>query len=329
MSYYRDWAPYVPVAQRKRNGLRRAQKRMKKGESLQPVSIAGNKIAKTFWGQAWCDHFEQYRDFANRLPRGKTYARNGSVCDLRITKGKITGMVSGSALYDVVIKIKPLDSKKWKTIRKNCGSSVHSLIDLMRGQLSDEVIARLTDAKAGMFPIGNEMSMSCDCPDYSSLCKHLAAVMYGVGNRLDSSPELLFLLRGVDQSELIAEAIASGNAQSDVGLDTESDLQGDDLGAIFGIEMAETPTVKKKASRKKAVKKKASPKKKKATQKKRAAKKRTGQTKPAKQKVAKKTIKKPAVKRKATKKATQKKKVAKKKAIKKKAVKKVAGKKGR
>ena len=275
MSYYGDWAPYVPVAQRKRNGTRQAQKRMKKGESLQPVEIAGNVIAKTFWGQAWCKHFEQYRDFANRLPRGKTYARNGSVCDLRITKGKITGMVCGSQLYDVDITIKPLDSKKWKAIRKQCGKSVHSLIDLMRGQLSDEVIGQLTDAEKGMFPLGDEMSLSCDCPDYSSLCKHLAAVMYGAGNRLDTSPDLLFLLRGVDQSELIADAIASGNAQNDVGLNTESGLEGDDLGAIFGIEMAETPTVKKKTPRKKpAVKKRVSRKK--------AIKKKVAKKKPAK-----------------------------------------------
>ncbi|MGB7347637.1 MAG: SWIM zinc finger family protein [Pirellulaceae bacterium] len=297
MSYYdREWEPYVPVAQRKANGKREAKKRLKKGENLQPVEIAGRTIVKTFWGQAWCDHFESYRDFANRLPRGRTYARNGSIADLRITTGRITGMVCGSDLYQVEIQIGPLKAAKWKAIRKGCGTSVHSLIDLMRGKLSDDVIARLTDAKEGMFPIGNEMSLSCDCPDYSRLCKHLAAVMYGVGNRLDASPELLFVLRGVDQSELIAEALGSDQASSAMGLDSQSDLDGEDLGAIFGIEMAEVPT-KRKSVRKAPVKKKLAKKKepkKKNIVKKKAAKKKPGKKQPTKRKPSSK--KKPAKK---------------------------------
>lgn len=285
MSYYNDWAPYVPVAQRKANGVREATKRMKKGDSLQPVKIVGNQIAKTFWGRAWCSHFESYRDYANRLPRGKTYARNGSVCDLRVMPGKVTGMVCGSELYDVVIRIEPLKAKQWAAIRKSCGESVHSLIDLMRGHLSDEVIGRLTDPKTGMFPIGTQMRMSCDCPDSSRLCKHIAAVMYGVANRLDASPELLFVLRAVDQNELITDAIASPGAGDAMGLDQESSLAGEDLGAIFGIEMAEEP-VKKKPVKKKPVKKKAVKRKavKKKVVKKKAVKKKAARKKAAKKK---------------------------------------------
>lgn len=289
MSYYGRWAPYVPVARRKAHGVREAQSRMKKGQSLQPVQIVGNKISKSFWGQAWCEHFEGYRDFSNRLPRGKTYARNGSVCHLAITPGRIFGLVCGSELYDVNIKIDAITPKKWKAIRNNCRQSVHSLIDLMRGKLSDEVIARLTDTNNGLFPIGKEMTLSCDCPDYSRLCKHLAAVMYGVAARLDSQPELLFVLRGVDQRELIADAIASQD--SDMGLEAASDFDNDDLGSIFGIEMAPPTTtslksktnvkrkstkklIKKKVIRKKATKKVTTkkPLKKKATTKKKAKK---------------------------------------------------------
>lgn len=273
MAFYGRWAPYVPVAQRRSNGKRQVQARMKKGESPQPINIPGRKIATTFWGQAWCDHFEQYRDYSNRLPRGRTYARNGSIADLRITSGTIKAMVCGSSLYDIVIEIKPLSKKKWNAICHDCGTSVHSLIDLMRGKLSDDVIRRMTDPAEGMFPIGREMSLSCDCPDYSKLCKHLAAVLYGVGHRLDTSPDLLFKLRGVDQNELIARAIANGSTGDAVGLEHQSELDGEDLGALFGIEMTEvsaTPA-KKKAARKTT--KKASKKNIKTTQKKVAKKK--------------------------------------------------------
>ncbi|TWT94337.1 SWIM zinc finger family protein [Neorhodopirellula pilleata] len=313
MSYYGRWAPYVPVARRKANGVREAQTRMKKGQSLQPVQIAGTKISKTFWGQAWCEHFEGYRDFSNRLPRGKTYARNGSVCHLEITPGKIFGLVCGSELYDVNIQIDALPAKKWKAIRKDCQHSVLSLIDLMRGKLSEEVIARLTNPKDGLFPIGKEMSLSCDCPDYSRLCKHLAAVMYGVAARLDSQPELLFVLRGVDQSELIADAIST--QESDLGLEAASDFEGDDLGAIFGIEMASPAKdlpKKKKAAKKKSVKKKAS---KKKTSKKKASKKKASKKKSVKKKAAKKK----AVKKKALKRKMAKRKVTKSKGVNKRA----------
>jgi len=308
MRYDGRWAPYVPVARRKANGVRQAQSRVKKGRSLQPVQISGRTISNTFWGQAWCKHFEGYRDFSNRLPRGKTYARNGSVCHLEITSGKIFGLVCGSELYDVNIKIDPLPSKKWKAIRDDCRQSVHSLIDLMRGRLNEEVIARLTNTHDGMFPIGKEMSLSCDCPDYSRLCKHLAAVMYGVAARLDSQPELLFVLRGVDQSELIADAITSQN--SDLGREASSDFDDDDLGAIFGIEMASPTNVaakKKKIKKQKRTAKNGVKKPSKNAIKKKTAAKKPARKKPAKKKhserAAKKTVIKKSFKRKPAKKS--------------------------
>jgi uncharacterized Zn finger protein len=58
-------------------------------------------VARTFWGEAWCENLERYSDFANRLPRGRTYVRNGSVVDLRIAPGAVTALVSGSDLYEV------------------------------------------------------------------------------------------------------------------------------------------------------------------------------------------------------------------------------------
>lgn len=314
MAWYGGFAPYVPVAQRRAQGKKKAQKRIKKGESLQPIEISGRGIARTFWGKSWCTHFEQYSDYANRLPRGRTYARNGSIADLRITQGKVTSMVCGSSLYDVTITIDPLAKSEWSEICEQCNSSILSLVDLMRGKLGDDVIRRVTDPQSGMFPSSKEIKLRCNCPDGAYLCKHLAATLYGVGHRLDTSPELLFLLRGVDQNELISQAITAENASAAMGLDSSADFVGEDLGAMFGIEMAdtsstETPASAKKATKKPSVKKK--PKKKrvaKRTAKKKATSKKTSKKKNVNGKAAKKKTAKRSAKKRSTPQATRKRK---------------------
>ena len=98
--------------------------------------------------------------------------------------------------------------------------------------------------------------MSCSCPDYSSCCKHLAAVMYGVGARLDSMPELLFLLRGVDHQELVSQAIAAGNLDRELSAASAGSAGTLDLSELFSIELnSNTPTIsvsgKKRSSAKK------------------------------------------------------------------------------
>jgi len=254
MSWYRQWAPYVPVAQRRRKAEQAAKRLVTKGKKLAPINIPGRAIASTFWGKAWCDHIEEYCDESNRLPRGRTYARNGSIVDLQITKGQITALVSGSSLYSIRVTITNLEKQHWKTICSDCAKSIHSLIDLMRGKLSQEIIARLTDPVNGLFPKVNQIKLSCNCPDGAYLCKHLAAVLYGVGHRLDSSPELLFLLRGVKQTNLISNSMANQNLGQTIGLQKDSSIASEDLGDIFGIDLAspaETPKAKK-ATRKKA-----------------------------------------------------------------------------
>src|SRR4051794_16812939 len=100
-----QFRPYVPVAKRRAQAAREVQKRQKKGQTITPVVIEGRTIAKTFWGKAWCDNLESYSDYENRLPRGRTYVRNGSVVDLQIKQGKITALVSGSEMYEVAINI--------------------------------------------------------------------------------------------------------------------------------------------------------------------------------------------------------------------------------
>jgi uncharacterized Zn finger protein len=209
----------------------------KKGADIQPVKIAGRNIASTFWGESWCEHLERFSDYANRLPRGRTYVRNGSVCHLEIAKGKLVAKVSGSELYDIEIKIKELPRPSWDAIKRECGGRVGTLLELLQGKLSKEVMQVVTDRDKGLFPQPKEIELGCSCPDWAVMCKHVAAVMYGVGARLDQKPELLFLLRGVDHTELVgkelARAVVAKGAKSKARV-----LRADQLGEVFGIEMA-------------------------------------------------------------------------------------------
>lgn len=210
MSWNYGWRPYVPVAQRRARAARELTKLAKKnGQGASPVQLTGRKIASTFWGKAWCDNLERYSDYANRLPRGRTYIRNGSVVDLQISRGVVCARVSGSSLYKIEIQIKPLAAGLWESIQAECAGKIDSLIELLQGKLSAAVMGIVTRPERGLFPSPKEIKMECSCPDWADLCKHLAATLYGVGARLDHNPELLFLLRGVDPSNLISRASAA------------------------------------------------------------------------------------------------------------------------
>jgi uncharacterized Zn finger protein len=246
MGWY-DYKPYVPVAERRARAAREVARRLKKGETVLPVQIDGRTIAETFWGKAWCTNLESYSDYANRLPRGRTYVRNGSVVHLKIDKGRIDALVSGSELYEVRIDIAPLPRAQWEALKKQCAGQIGSLVELLQGKLSKGVMERVTNREQGLFPKPKEITMRCSCPDYAGMCKHLAAVLYGVGNRLDSSPESLFLLRGVDHTELIEQALPASTPASKAKRGTPT-IAADDLGDIFGIEVevdAEAPTAAK------------------------------------------------------------------------------------
>ena len=261
------WKPYVSVAERRRKAAKEMEKRRKKGDAVSPVIIDGRAIAKTFWGKSWCENLERYSDYANRLPRGRTYVRNGSVVDLQITEGTIRAMVSGSSLYKVELKVSPVASAKWKAICSDCGGAIDSLVELLQGKLSKGVMERICRQNQGLFPSPAEIKLSCSCPDWADMCKHVAAVLYGIGARFDHQPELLFRLRGVDEKELIVkagQAIPLGKQ----GAGGKKVLGGEDLAGIFGLDMAES--IEEAAAVVKPVKKKAAVKKKKAVAKKKA-----------------------------------------------------------
>jgi len=254
MSRYSYFPPYVPVAQRRAEALKEVKRMEKSGKKLSPVRIEGTKIAKSFWGKAWCDNVESYQDYSNRLPRGRTYVRNGSVLDLQIERGKITALVNGSRIYKIEIKISELPKKHWEAFKKECAGQIGSLIELIRGKLSDNVLALITRRDGGLFPKPSEIKMNCSCPDWAGLCKHLAAVLYGVGARLDTNPDLFFLLRGVDHHELVVADVAA-IAEGSNAVETLDDAS---ISSVFGIELdgidEKAPAAQKPEKAKPAVK---------------------------------------------------------------------------
>ena len=237
-NYDDHWAPYVPVAQRRLQARQEAAALAKNGHRCQPVTIEGRAIAKSFWGKAWCDNLESYSDFANRLPRGRTYVRNGSVIDLQIEAGRVLARVSGSDVYRIEIGVQPLAAAKWAAIVKECSGQVASVIELLQGRLSKAVMETVTRRGEGLFPLPRQISLHCSCPDAASMCKHVAATLYGVGARLDNEPELLFRLRHADPQELIRQA---GNVPAMAPSDTQDAFDGADLSALFGIELDDAP----------------------------------------------------------------------------------------
>jgi uncharacterized Zn finger protein len=236
MGYF-GWRPYVPVAERRRKAAKALEKLAKKAHPVSPVVLDGRAIAKTFWGKAWCDNLERYSDFENRLPRGRTYVRNGSVVDLQIAPGEIQAMVSGSELYRVKVKVAPVSKARWQAICTDCAGAIDSLVELLQGRFSKGVMERVCRDQTGLFPAPHEIELSCSCPDWAEMCKHVAAVLYGIGARIDRQPELLFRLHDIDESELIAGA-GKALPLARKAPAANKVLGGEDLSAIFGLDMA-------------------------------------------------------------------------------------------
>ena len=268
MGYY-GWRPYVSVAERRRKAEREMAKRRKLGQAVSPVTIEGRIIARTFWGKSWCENLERYSDYDNRLPRGRTYVRNGSVVDLQITPGTIQAVVCGSELYEVAVSVTPVAKARWKSICEDCSGAIDSLVELLQGRFSKGVMDRICRQNLGLFPAPAEIRLACSCPDGAYMCKHVAAVLYGIGARLDHQPELLFRLRGVDEKDLIAKvgkALPLAKQTPAAGR-----ILGGDLADIFGLEMggpdAEPGAELPRAAKRVTAKRKAKPKPKKAVSK--------------------------------------------------------------
>ncbi|MHB1947697.1 MAG: SWIM zinc finger family protein [Gammaproteobacteria bacterium] len=241
MGWYEEFAPYVSVAERKRKAAKEIEKLKKKGREVQPIVIEGKSIANTFWGKAWCKNLESYSDYSNRLPRGRSYVRHGSVIDLKLGEGEVTAKVYGSSIYKVKIAITKVAAKKWNAIVNECAGKIDSLIELLQGKFSTAVMEIITDPKKGLFPHPSEIKLNCSCPDWADMCKHVAAVLYGVGARLDEKPEELFILRQANHVELIAKAGTTSSLNKHSVDDSDQLFADSELSSLFGIDLKDSP----------------------------------------------------------------------------------------
>jgi len=242
---------YVSAAERRRRADKKMRALKKQGMEIAPLGPLKHriKIATSFWGHGWCRHLESFSDYESRLPRGRSYARNGSVLHLSIETGEIHAMVMGSELYEITIRIDPLPARKWKALQKACRGRIGSMVALLKGELSEEVMGVVANREKGLFPSPKEIHLDCNCPDYADLCKHLAAVLYGVGARLDESPELLFKLRGVQHEELLVMEESFSDTPKRGG---RKRLSAESVEAVFGVEMDEAPPTPRKRTAKRA-----------------------------------------------------------------------------
>jgi uncharacterized Zn finger protein len=203
------------------------------------VPTSRRNICSTFWGKAWCDHLQTFHGYENRLPRGKTYLFKGAVADLKISSGLVLAKVAGSRLYEVEIKIKTLPPDRWLSLVNNCGDEITSLSQLLAAEFSPSFIEKITHVESGMFPMPADVSIHCTCPDYATVCKHVAATLYGVGVRLDEHPDLFFTLRAINGEDFF-RATAEEIKSEIEHITKENKLDTSALSDLFGIDLMDT-----------------------------------------------------------------------------------------
>jgi len=243
---YGSWggfAPYVSKAQKMAMAAKTRAALAKKGIILEPISVEGRKIAQTWWGTAWSENLERYADYSNRIPRGRTYVRNGSVLDLKIARNEVTALVAGSRPqpYKITIGIESLDKKVEHALLAKSRTSLDSMQALLSGQFPADLQEEFFKQGTGLFPTPREITLDCSCPDWADMCKHVAAALYGVAVRLDQKPELFFVLRGIEIKDFVGEMVKTESRKMlrKAQAKTERTIAGDEAGlsALFGIEM--------------------------------------------------------------------------------------------
>ena len=253
MSYW-QFAPYVSVGERKSKAMRKLKELQKKDPGISPVIIEGSTIAKSWWGKSWNKNLEKYADYSNRIGRGRSYVRHGSVIDLRIGKGVVNALVQGSnsAPYEITIKIKKINKKTWEKIIFEADGKLDSLHELLSGSIPKPLAEIFTEKGSGLFPSPKEIEFDCDCPDGAYMCKHIAAVLYGIGARLDNDSNLFFTLRNVNVENLVTKIVKGKTKQLLEKADKKSArvIDDADLSSVFGIELDEGTVPKKRITSK-------------------------------------------------------------------------------
>ena len=240
---YWNYPRYVPVAEKQAKADQKLKQLKKKNPDIRPVRLEGKALAQSWWGKAWNKNLERYADFSNRIGRGRSYVRHGAVLDLQIQPGRVDALVQGSASspYEVEVRIKEIPEKDWKAMIAVCEGRLESLQELIAGKFPKALADAFTAQGEGLFPTPTEIGFSCSCPDWASMCKHVAATLYGIGARFDEDPSLFFYLRNRDISDLVSTAVAEGTRTLLDRAERKSDrvLDDADLSDVFGIDMDE------------------------------------------------------------------------------------------
>lgn len=258
MSYYYGYHPYITAAEKIAKARKKLQQLRKKNPNIKPVIIEGKALARTWWGKAWNSNLEKYADYQNRIGRGRSYVRQGSILDLQILPAKVEALVMGtkSSPYNITIKIKPIQKTKWRQIQKSCEGKLESLQELLTGEFPKSLSGMFTTKGCGLFPSPRDIEFNCDCPDWASMCKHVAAVLYGIGVRLDESPELFFKLRKIDMNDLISKAVHEKSKQllKKAEKKTSRVIDDSDIADIFDIDIEYGAGAASKISKSKSLK---------------------------------------------------------------------------
>jgi len=239
MAYYDYYPEYVSVAEKKEKAKKQIEKMKKKNPNLAPVVIEGKNIANTWWGKAWNKNLENYADYSNRISRGRSYVRNGAVLDLKIETSVVRALVQGSGKkpYEIEIKIASLSNEKWDSILNLCNHKIDNLAELVEGKFPKELEEIFTLKGKGLFPTDKEIKFSCSCYDWADMCKHVTAVLYGIGARFDEDPTLFFKLRNIDFEVLLKKTIEQKMQSLLENSDKKSDrvLDDNDIFGLFGF----------------------------------------------------------------------------------------------
>lgn len=246
MAFYGDYPEYVPVAERRKKAEKAVEKLRKGTPDIAPIRIEGRAIAKTWWGKSWCSNLERYADYANRIDRGRSYVRHGAVLDLRLAGGKISALVQGSRAkpYKVEVSITPLVNEVWQEMVKACTGKIASLQELAAGKMPKALAELFMLKNKGLFPAPKEIEFSCSCPDGAWMCKHVAAVLYGIGARLDEDSSLFFTMRNVKMGDLITSSVAEKTkdmmekaGRTGTGRRSRRIMSDTDLSSKFGVDI--------------------------------------------------------------------------------------------
>jgi uncharacterized Zn finger protein len=207
-------------------------------EPMLPTNARG--LSETFWGQAWNKHLQVYADQVSSLNSGRKHYRKGLVMDLDIHKGRITAFVAHHRLWEVQLHLATLDAESWRELRQAALGKIDDVADLLAGEVPKALLEKLTQPETGLFPAPSDIKAICGCLDHSRLCEHAAAVLYAVSTKLDSSPELLFRLRGGQPQDLLAkleEVVTDLTQATPEATERQAALGHQSLSDLFGIDI--------------------------------------------------------------------------------------------